>query len=66
MYNILICDDEADIRSALKIYLARDGYKIFEALDIYKSVTLNDITQRLATMLDEQYSALSVVKNKEN
>ncbi len=31
MYNILICDDEADIRSALKIYLARDGYKIFEA-----------------------------------
>lgn len=31
MYNILICDDEADIRSALKIYLAKDGYKIFEA-----------------------------------
>ena len=31
MYNILICEDEADIRSALKIYLAREGYKIFEA-----------------------------------
>lgn len=31
MYNILICDDEADIRSALKIYLAGDDYRIFEA-----------------------------------
>lgn len=31
MYNILICDDESDIRSALKIYLSRDGYRIFEA-----------------------------------
>ena len=31
MYNIIICDDEADIRSALKIYLAKDGYSIFEA-----------------------------------
>ncbi|MBQ9849123.1 MAG: response regulator transcription factor [Clostridia bacterium] len=31
MYNILICDDEADIRSALKIYLNGDGYAVFEA-----------------------------------
>ncbi len=31
MYNILICDDEADIRSALKIYLNGDGYVVFEA-----------------------------------
>lgn len=31
MYNILICDDEADIRAALKIYLANDNYRIFEA-----------------------------------
>ena len=32
MYNILICDDEADIRSALKIYLAgSDDYNIIEA-----------------------------------
>lgn len=40
MYNILICDDEKDIVSALKIYLESEGYKIFsayngrEALDI--------------------------------
>lgn len=31
MYNILICDDEKDIVSALKIYLSSDGYQIYEA-----------------------------------
>lgn len=31
MYNILICDDEADIRSALKIYLNTEDYNILEA-----------------------------------
>lgn len=31
MYNILICDDEKDIVSALKIYLTSDEYYIFEA-----------------------------------
>lgn len=31
MYNILICDDEKDIVSALKIYLASGDYKLFEA-----------------------------------
>lgn len=31
MYNILICDDEKDIVSALKIYLTSDEYCIFEA-----------------------------------
>ena len=31
MYNILVCDDEKDIVSALKIYLTADGYQIYEA-----------------------------------
>lgn len=31
MYNILICDDDADIRSALRIYLANEDYNILEA-----------------------------------
>lgn len=31
MYNILICDDEKDIVSALKIYLCSEGYHTFEA-----------------------------------
>lgn len=33
MYNILICDDETDIVSALKIYLSSEDYRIFEACD---------------------------------
>lgn len=31
MYNILICDDEADILNALKIYLADPTYTLYEA-----------------------------------
>ena len=31
MYNILICDDERDIVSALKIYLSGEDYRLFEA-----------------------------------
>jgi DNA-binding response OmpR family regulator len=33
MYNILICDDEPDIVSALKIYLSGENYNLFEAHD---------------------------------
>ena len=46
MYNILICDDQPDIVNALKIYLAPEGYNLFEAftgkeaLDIVRN---NDI-----------------------
>jgi len=31
MYNVLICDDQPDIVSALKIYLKPEGYRLFEA-----------------------------------
>ena len=31
MYNILICDDQPDIVSALKIYLKPEGYGLYEA-----------------------------------
>ena len=33
LYNILICDDEKDIVSALRIYLTPEGYNIYEAYD---------------------------------
>lgn len=29
MYNILVCDDEKDIVSALTIYLQAEGYRVF-------------------------------------
>ena len=31
MYNILVCDDEKDIVSALTIYLTAEGYHVFPA-----------------------------------
>ena len=31
MYNVLICDDQVDIVNALKIYLAPEGYRLYEA-----------------------------------
>ena len=33
MYNVLICDDQPDIVRALKIYLAPEGYQLFEAFN---------------------------------
>ena len=33
MYNILVCDDEKDIVSALNIYLSAEGYRVLTAFD---------------------------------
>ena len=38
MYNILVCDDEKDIVSALSIYLKSDGYQVFEAFNGIEAV----------------------------
>ena len=46
MYNILVCDDEKDIVSALKIYLMAEGYQVFEAyngMEALKLMEENDI-----------------------
>ena len=46
MYNILICDDQPDIVNALKIYLAPEGYNLFEAFtgqEALEVVRNNDI-----------------------
>ncbi|MGN1329348.1 MAG: EF-P 5-aminopentanol modification-associated protein YfmH [Eubacterium sp.] len=40
------------------------GYSVFDAVEIFKSVTKEDIEKRLSQVMDEQYSALSVVKEK--
>lgn len=46
MYNILICDDEKDIVSALKIYLTSAEYEIYEAFtgkEALEVIRKNDI-----------------------
>jgi len=37
-YNILICDDDADILGALEIYLRQDGYGIIKAKDGHEAI----------------------------
>lgn len=43
MYNVLVCDDEKDIVTALKIYLTSDGYQVYEA---YNGKEALDIIQK--------------------
>lgn len=38
-----------------------EGYKMFEEVEVYQSITLEDVEDRLKHQLDEKYSALSVV-----
>ena len=33
MYNILVCDDDKEIVSAIEIYLSKEGYNIVKAYD---------------------------------
>lgn len=42
MYNILVCDDEKDIVSALNIYLTADGYQVFEAYNGKEALEIMD------------------------
>ena len=37
-------------------------WNIFDAVNIYRDITVSDIEKRLSSMMNEEYSALSVVK----
>ena len=52
MYNILICDDEPDIVSALKIYLASDGYGIYEAFNGREAIEMMQKTEIHLVLMD--------------
>lgn len=62
MYNILICDDEKDIVSALSIYLSTEHYNIFtaftgqEAIDV---VSKHDIHLILMDIMMPQMDGIS-------
>lgn len=42
MYNILVCDDEKDIVSALTIYLRAEGYRVFPASSGQEALSVLD------------------------
>lgn len=72
MYNILICDDEKDIVTALKIYLEAEGYTTFtagnglEALDVLRREKIH--LALLDVMMPELdgISALSRLREESN
>ena len=39
-------------------------WNIFDAVNIYRDITISNIENRLSSMMNEKFSALSVVKNK--
>lgn len=64
MYNILICDDEKDIVSALKIYLASDDYNLFEAYNgrqALEQITTEDIHLILLDIMMPEMDGIQVL-----
>lgn len=55
-------DIDAIANAMISCYFA--NHNIFDTMDIYKNVTKQDIEKRLSEVMDEKYSALSVVKSK--
>lgn len=70
MYNILICDDEPDIVSALKIYLASDGYGIYEVYNGREAIEMMQKTEIHLVLMDimmpEMDGIQTMVKIREN
>lgn len=56
-----------DIEAVANSFIINDfnDWSIFDAVDIYRDITVEDIENRLANIMEEKYSALSVVKNNE-
>ena len=52
MYGILICDDERDIRNALRIYLSGEGYRIYEAENGVQALELLDTEDIQLVLMD--------------
>ena len=52
MYNILICDDEPDIVSALKIYLSGEDYRLFTASDGEEALRIARETELHLVLMD--------------
>ena len=72
MYNILICDDERDIVSALKIYLGSLGYRTFtayngiEAVNIVKNHEIHLILMDIMMTELDGISALRIIRRDYN
>ena len=72
MYTVLVCDDEKDIVSALKIYLTSDGYDVLcayngdEALELMEHNTVHLVLMDIMMPKTDGLTALSLLREKYN
>ncbi len=72
MYNILVCDDEKDIVSALRIYLTAEGYEVFEAyngkdaIEVLKSQEIHLILMDIMMPMMDGISAMVEIRKTSN
>lgn len=72
MYNVLICDDEKDIVSALKIYLTAEGYNVLEAYSGREALQVIDEKKVDLVLMDimmpemDGISAMVKIREKSN
>lgn len=72
MYNILVCDDEKDIVSALEIYLKTEGYEVFkayngqEALEIIKKNEIHLVLMDIMMPVCDGVTATAKLRENSN
>ena len=72
MYNILVCDDERDIVSALTIYLESEGYAVFpafngqEAIEIVKENEIHLVLMDIMMPILDGISAMVKIRENNN
>ena len=72
MYNILICDDERDIVSALEIYLRAEGYRTYAAYDGREALAVLEREEIHLVLLDimmpelDGISAMNELRQRSN
>ena len=72
MYNILVCDDEKDIVSALTIYLRAEGYRVFaagngrEALEVADREDIHLVLMDIMMPLMDGITAMTELRKRRN
>ena len=72
MYNVLVCDDEKDIVSALRIYLTSEGYQVFEAsngkeaVEIVESEEIHLVLMDIMMPVMDGIQAMVKIREKSN
>ena len=66
MYRVLVCDDDRDIVSALKIYLTAEGYEVLEAYNgkqALLAVAAQEVHLILMDLMMPEMDGIEVIKN---